>query len=169
MKAKVLTIVLLVAAVMATPAFARGNKDDTAPQAGPSARGWRGPDVSQTKTEATGTLSFEDWHPTLKTDKEEYALMVPGRYRSDIDVKEGDTIKVEGYLVENAAWCTDENEKGLLVTKAVVNGKEIVLDQTGWGPGAMGPRGRGGRPYGGMRGPGMMGGNWGPGPQGGWR
>ncbi len=159
MKAKVLTIVLLVAAVLATPTFARGTKDDTTPPAGPSARGWG----SQTKTEVTGKLSFDDWHPTLKTDKEEYALMVPGRYRNDIDVKEGDTIKVEGYLVENAPWCRDANEKGLLVTKAVVNGKEYTIDQRGFGPGAMGPGGRGGR----MRGPGMMGGNWGPGPRGG--
>jgi hypothetical protein len=169
MKAKVLTIVLLVAGALATPAFARGAKDDAAPPAGPAAPGWRAPGVSQTKTEVTGKLSFDDWHPTLKTDKEEYALMVPGRYRYDIDVKEGDTIKAEGYLVENAPWCADDNEKGLLVTKAVVNGKEYEIDQRGWGPGAMGPGGRG-RPYGygGMRGRGMMGGNWGPGPRG-WR
>lgn len=168
MKAKVLSVVLLVAAVSATTAFARGTKDDTTP--GPWARGWRGPDVSEKKTEVTGKLSLEDWHPVLKTDTEEYALMVPGRYRYDIDVKQGDTVKAEGYLVENAPWCRDENEKALLVTKAVVNGKEYQIDEGGWGPMAMGPGGRGmgqwyGRPYGGMmRGPGMMGRAWGPGP-----
>ena len=108
-------------------------------------------------------MASDFWHPTVKTDKEEYALMVPGRYRYEIDVKEGDTIKAEGYLLSNAGWSKDANQKGLLVTKAVVNGKEYDVDQRGWGPGAMGRGGRGGR--GGMRGPGMMGGNWGPGPR----
>ena len=59
------------------------------------------PEISDKKTELTGTLSFDDWHPVLKTDKEEIVLMIPGRYRYDIDVKEGDTIKVEGYLAED--------------------------------------------------------------------
>jgi len=162
MKAKVLFIVLLAAAVSATTVFARGSREDTrAP--------WnRGPEISEKKTEVTGKLSFDDWHPVLKTDKEEYVLMVPGRYRNDIDVKEGDTVQAEGYLVTGAPCCTDENEKALLVTKAVVNGKEYQIDERGWG--GMGPwRGgmmgqRYGRPYGGMRGPGMMGPNWGPGP-----
>ncbi len=168
MKAKVLTTVLLVAAVLATPAFARGTKDDSAPQAGPSGPGFRGPDASQTRTEVTGQLAFDAWHPTLKTATEEYVLMVPGRYRYDVDVKEGDTITARGYVVDNAPWCAADNQKqkGLIVTSAVVNGKEYTVDDRGWGPGLMGRRGGRGRPYGGMMGGGMMGGGWGPGPRG---
>ena len=178
MKAKVLSIVLLVAAVSATTAFARGTSDDAPPAAGPWARGWSAPEVSDKKTELTGKLAFEDWHPVLKTDKEEIVLMVPGHYRYDINVKEGDTIKVEGYMAEGAPWWGDKDQKALLVTKAVVNGKEYEIDRS-WGPMAMGPGGRGmmhppyGRPYGGMRGgrPGPQ--SWGPqgnyGPRGAWR
>ena len=175
MKAKVLSIVLLAAAVSATTAFARGTKDDAPPATGPWARNWDRPEISDKKTELTGTLSFEDWHAVLKTDKEEIVLMIPGRYRYDVDVKEGDTIKVEGYLAEDHPMWGDKDQKALLVTKAVVNGKEYEIDERGFGPMAMGPGGRGMMRRPGMRGgPGMMGQNWGPqqpgyGPRGAWR
>jgi hypothetical protein len=178
MNAKKIFVVLLVAAVSATAVFARGTSDNAPPAAGPGPRGWNGPDFSdQKKVELSGTLSLKDWHPVLKTDKEEIVLMVPGIYRSDIEVKEGDAVKAEGYLIEDHPRWGDNDQKALFVTKAVINGKEYEIDERGWGPMAMGPGGRGmmgrswGRPYGGMRGPGMMGQNWGPGygPRGAWR
>lgn len=180
MKAKVVSIVLLAVAVSAPAAFARGTKDDAPQATGPWARGWKGPEVSEKKTELSGTLSLKDWHPVLKTDKEEVVLMIPGHRRYDVDVKEGDSVKVEGYMVEGGPRRGDKDQKALLVTKAVVNGKEYEIDQRSWGPMAMGPGGPGmmrrphGRPYGGMRGgPGMMGQDWGPqpgyGPRGAWR
>ncbi len=171
MKAKVVSIVLLAVAVSAPAAFARGTKDDAPPATGPWARDWRGPEISDKKTELTGTLSLKDWHPVLKTDKEEVVLMVPGRYRYDIDVKEGDAIKVEGYLAEDHPWWGDKDQKALLVTKAVVNGKEYEIDDRAWGPMGMGFGGPGmmrrpyGRPYGGMRGGPQP--SWGP--RGAWR
>jgi hypothetical protein len=150
MKAKVLPIALLVAAVSATNLFANGT-NERAP--GP----WgRGPEAQQQKVEVTGQLSLKSWHPTIKSGGDEYTLMVPRRYTYNIDVKEGDTIKVEGFAFDEGPWCVTGTQKGLLVTKAVINGKEYVVDsRDSFGPMGAGPGGPGG--------PGMMrGGMMGP-------
>jgi hypothetical protein len=99
----------------------------------------------------TGRVSFKDYpHPEITSGAKTYELMVPAFSAQDLEVKAGDTITVEGVLMDGRM--TTGDEPILLVTKAVVNGKEYVLPAGYGGMGhGMGGMGRGGSgPRGGM-------------------
>ena len=107
------------------------------------------------KLEVTGELYFENRvHPELKSGDQEYELMVPRFYTFGVDLKEGQTITVEGYQVEGP-YCTmeeEEDEIHLWVSKAVIDGKEYDLDGMGFGKmGRPGPFMRGAHPMGSAR------------------
>jgi hypothetical protein len=159
MNAKRIIILLLIAGVAAAGAFASGNKEDKSEPARPD---WRrmprgdAPQLSEETITVTGQLYFENrMHPELKSGAEEYELLVPRFYAYDLDLKEGQTVTVEGYTVEGMPCYEDEEgeELHIWVTKAVIDGQEYDLEagpRWGMGPG-LGPRGGmmrpGRRPY----------------------
>lgn len=117
------------------------------------------------------------------TDGKEYELMYPRYLAEDVQVKDGQRVAVEGYLVPGPRWEVGEDENHLRVEKVTIDGKEYDLAASfgpgygprggAWGPGACwgygnsgygpqdgsyGPGARGPRSGGyGGRGPGMMG------------
>jgi hypothetical protein len=96
----------------------------------------------------TGTVKAGDgWRPELETSGGTYELMYPPFLDDGLDVKDGEEITVEGYLVPGPRWEENEEreEQHLHVTKAVIDGKEYVIEHPG--PRSGGPGGR--RDYGG--------------------
>ena len=160
MNAKKILVVLVLAGVAATGAFASGNREQPArPGVEP---GWRGPELSEETVTVTGQLYFTNRiHPELDSGGTEYELLVPRFYAYDLDLKDGQTMTVEGYTVEGAPCYGFEDEEGnyLWVTKATIDGKEYDLAAAGFRGGPMGPGwgsyGMGPR-AGGRRGWGMM-------------
>jgi hypothetical protein len=145
-------------------AFANGQKDSTVPAA-------------SEKVTLTGNVYLEgELHPLLKSGGKEYELMVPPYLVTQIDIKEGAEIKVEGYTVPGMGWRWQAEDADadieIMVTKATVNGKEYDLSEYA---GPMGGRGgmmdgRAAQGRGGMMGGrgGMMGGRGGMTPRGAW-
>lgn len=160
MNAKRIIIFLLIAGVAAAGVFASGNKEDESGVARPD---WRrmprgeAPDFSEETVTVTGELYFENrMHPELKSGSKEYELLAPRFYAYDLDLKDGQTVTVEGYTVEGMP-CYEEEEEGevhIWVTKAIIDGKEYDLEADGFRGGHMGSRrgmgmmGPGRRPYG---------------------
>lgn len=96
----------------------------------------------------TGIIKLEgEWHPELETADGTYELMYPPFLDEGLDVRNGEEITVEGYLVPGPRWEAEEEsgELHLHVTKAVIGGKEYVVEHPG--PRHGGPRG--GMAYGG--------------------
>jgi hypothetical protein len=76
--------------------------------------------------QVTGKLSFEDWPcPEITSKGKTYELMVPRYYSYDIKVEAGQTVTVEGYLVEKGR--RNDEKQYIKVTKAVIYGKEYEL------------------------------------------
>lgn len=160
MNAKKIIILLLIAGVAAAGVFASGNKEDKSDVARPD---WRrmprgeAPDFSEETVTVTGELYFENrMHPELKSGSKEYELLAPRFYAYDLDLKDGQTVTVEGYTVEGMPCCEEEEEGEvhIWVTKAIIDGKEYDLEADGFRGGHMGSRrgmgmmGPGRRPYG---------------------
>ncbi|TFG61724.1 MAG: hypothetical protein E4H36_09740 [Spirochaetales bacterium] len=134
------------------------------------------------KVTVTGQVYVDNkMHPELVSGKDTYELLVPRMYYYNIDVKEGQSITVEGYKTSGdfCPWGEEEDAEDvhILVSKATIDGKEYTVEpwggpRDGYGPGMMGGRGYGpgmmhgygmmsGRGYG----PGMMHGGPGYGPR----
>mgnify|MGYP006283930215 FL=1 len=83
----------------------------------------------------TGTVKLEgEWHPELETVDRTYELMYPPFLDDGLDVQDGEEITVEGYLVPGPRWEEAEEvgeELHLHVTKAVIDGKEYVVEHPG--------------------------------------
>lgn len=180
--AKKILISTLVMLALAGAAFAGGQKEpaqppaQTAPAAAPA---------TEEKLSLTGTLSLGDSrHPILKAGGKEYELLVPRYLTWNLDVKDGEQVSVEGYVVRGMPRRAqgDDGDIDLWVTKATIKGKEYDFSEDrgrmagarmgGRGPGcadcwAPGPRGgRGpGRNWGGKPGRGGMSPGWGRGIQ----
>jgi len=115
---------------------------------------------AQTKT-LDGTLTFVNKVPAIKTKDATYIIRMPGFFRTAYldGIKEGATMKLEGYDLGNVAG---QDNPYFLVTKASINGKTYDLGQFGagrmggfrGGAGCAGPQGG----FGGGPGYGMMGG-----------
>ncbi|MBA7472010.1 hypothetical protein ES707_07325 [subsurface metagenome] len=160
MNAKKVIILLLIAGVATAGVFASGNKEDKSDVARPDWRRMpRGetPDFSEETVTVTGELYFENrMHPELKSGSKEYELLAPRFYAYDLDLKDGQTVTVEGYTVEGMPCCEEEEEGEvhIWVTKAIIDGKEYDLEADGFRGGHMGSRrgmgmmGPGRRPYG---------------------
>lgn len=184
MTKKITMSALALLLALAGAAFANGQKEPPRAQAGngPAATRPLAPWASGDKLSLTGTLTLEgEWHPVLKSGGKEYELMVPRYLTWNLDVKEGEQISVEGYVVQGMHRRVqgDDNDielsgaEGafLLVTKATIKGKDYDLSQSrgpmmGMG-GTRGGPGRGGRGgnRGGGPGRGMMAPAWGCAPQ----
>ena len=87
------------------------------------------------------------------TDGKEYKLMYPRFLAEDVQVRDGQTVAVEGYLVPGPRWESIEDDTYLRVEKVTLNGKEYDLASTYgpqngcYGPGARGRGMRGGQGY----------------------
>jgi hypothetical protein len=141
-----LSALLLLAGMMV---FASGQREEVERPYGP-----RGSFTKGEKISVSGPVHFEDrHHPEIESGGVEYELLVPRSALLNIDIKEGQTVTVEGYKTEGMC-CEErgENEVHLWVTKANIDGKEYDLGEDlrgrpGW-------RGHGGMMRGG-RGPGF--------------
>ena len=134
---KTLIIAIALVALTAGFGFAKGaQENDVTEQAAP------GPGVfSGELVTVTGDLIFEDnGFPTIKSGGKEYELMYPYMLNYEIEVAEGTEITVEGFLVPGPRWDDGEDEEHLMVTKAVIDGKEYIIPH---GPMAGGPGARG--------------------------
>ena len=159
MKTRIIIAVLFVAMIGTLSAFATGQAEKAAPNYGPK---WRGPDQPRQESEkitATGQVYFKNlMHPELKSGDKEYELMVPRFAVDQVDLKEGQTITIEGYTFEDACYQEGEEDVHVMVTKATIDGKEYDLSDRPFGMfgGHRPGMGRPGNPWMG-RGPGMMG------------
>jgi hypothetical protein len=152
MAKKILMSALALTLVLASAAFAGGQKEPVPGAAAPAARP---PFAAGEKLTLTGTLSLTgEWHPVLKSGGKEYELMVPRHLTWNLDVKDGEQVTVEGYVVQGGPRAgKDDGDIDLFVTKAVIDGKEYDLSQyrgpmmggtrggRSWGPGMRGGRG----------------------------
>ena len=94
----------------------------------------------------TGTLELNaDDRPELVANDGVYELMYPYYLSDGIEVKDGDTITVEGILMPGPRF-EEGDENHLRVTKAIINGKEYDLNDAANGgrraPMSRGMRGR---------------------------
>jgi hypothetical protein len=142
MNARKIMLVLLIAGVAAAGAFASGDREEETETARPGWRRlprWEGPELSEQPITVTGQVYFEKrMHPELESGGEEYELLVPRFYVYELDLREGQTVTVQGYPVEEMPCCEDEEEAELhiWVTKAVIDGVEYELeDDRPKGPG----------------------------------
>lgn len=175
-------IPVLLGGVAATGAFASGQSEEPSRPYGRRGQGpgqeWPAPTFSEDTIKVTGELYFQNrMHPELESGGKDYELLVPRYYVYEADLKEGQTVTVEGYTVTGMPMFEGEDgdEVHLWVTKAIIDGKEYDLERYGRGPMWGGGPGYGhhmwggGRGWSGRRGPAPYGGGFGPcGPGGGY-
>ncbi|MCF7949595.1 MAG: hypothetical protein K9M94_13480 [Spirochaetia bacterium] len=173
-----ITVLMVSLAAAAMPLMAEGMQEQAEPvQPGTRPYGWsNNPAVNPQQLEQleiSGTVEFTAGHTRLhSSDGEVYELMYPMFLAEDLEVENGQTISVEGFLIPGTRWSSDEDEQYLRLEKVTVRGQEYDLGTGGyaWGQRHHGPGMMGGSAYG--RGPGMMGGygyDRGPGMMGGGR
>jgi hypothetical protein len=94
-----------------------------------------GPDAELISAEGTLVLQDQFW-PRLETPQGTYRLMAPRTLPAGVEVAQGDTIAVEGYLVPGPrmGW-QKSDEKYLAVTRAVIDGEEYLVNRP-FGPGS---------------------------------
>jgi len=145
-------VILLVLAGIAGMSFANGTSEQPSQTAPAQAYGRMGFGYGGAVTgeviKATGKLSLNALvYPVLKTaDGKSYNLMVPQGVGYSLQIKDGDTVSIEGFQITNPPTVTDDKAVFLHVTKATINGKEYDLTAL------MGPRGGYDRMGGGMMG-----------------
>ena len=152
MKRVVILAVLLLSGLGLTFVTAEGQQD---PDRDSRGMGWLNEEPSEEDLiTLTGELFYNNRiHPELISGSDEYELMVPHFYVYDLNLKDGQTVTVEGYKIDDALCpmesAEEEEETHIRVTKAVIDGKEYDLDDydtRGGMFGMMGQRGsRGGR------------------------
>lgn len=144
---------VLVMMVAATAAFASGapESDDWGPG------NFRG--TESTEVSLTGSYLEDESGVYLETAEGTYSLSAPGYRRYDINLESGDTIAVDGYLVEPCDECVRNADGHLMVERATIDGEVYELSRGPWmsqagrGPGQMGRAGRHpGRPMAGPQG-----------------
>jgi hypothetical protein len=106
----------------------------------------------------TGEIEFTADFPVIESGGEEYSLMYPRHAAEGVELENGQTITVKGYLMPDGWWGNDEGSAGqryLHVSTVVIDGTEYDIDRGpgmwggrrrhhhGWG--GYGPRGRGSR------------------------
>ena len=112
---RLLIITLVMGVIMTAGVFAKGTSETREMS-----------DYWETKT-ITGKVSFADLpFPEITSGGKTYELLVPPQAVYEIDVKPGDTITVEGILVDSH-MSADEDKTTLRVTKAIVDGEEYEV------------------------------------------
>lgn len=124
---KVTTISLLLALIVGAAAFTAGTQETTIP---PTPRGWTENDVLS----LSGTIRLtQGERPELIADGESYELMYPYFMTPPVEVEDGEKISVEGFLVPGPRWEWEDDEYHLMVTKAIIDGKEYDLNDSSIG------------------------------------
>lgn len=144
---KILIFTVLSGVLAGAAVFAAGGQEDDygyGPRYEDRWEGFNGEILTLTGTVKAG----DEWRPELETSDGTYELMYPPFLGDDLNVEEGDRITVEGYLVPGPRWGKGDEESEELylhVTKAVIGGKEYVVEHPGPRSGGRGGR----RAYGG--------------------
>lgn len=126
---KRLFILLALSMVIAGAVFATGQAETGPFPGAPRTQAYQPEMVS-----VTGTLSLQEGpRALLKTDKESYLLMYPFYLATDVEVKDGDKVTVEGYLLPSPRWNNQAELKAIRVTKANIGGKEYDLSREVYG------------------------------------
>jgi len=130
---KIIVFTVLLSVLAGAAVFAAGGQEDDygyGPRYEDRWEGYGGEIIT-----ITGTVKLEgERHPELEAADGTYELMYPPFLDDDLDVREGEAITVEGYLVPGPRWEDTEDESGemyLHVTKAVIGGKEYVVQHPG--------------------------------------
>ena len=115
MKQRAILITLVVVGLLgATQLFARGANETTQGS------------LPWDTVKLTGTVSFKELpYPELTSGGKVYELVVPRMYSANLAVKSGDTISIEGVLIQNNAPAGSPAAGKILVrvTKATIGGK----------------------------------------------
>ena len=102
----------------------------------------------------TGPLTLINGEmPSIDNQGTKYTIMAPWYDLQNLELENGMVVTVEGYEMPGPPMQWDDSEKSIMVTKAVINGKEFEVDHSAYGSGMMGGPGRGG-----FAGPGRNGG-----------
>lgn len=111
----IIFLLILGAAVV----FANGNKEDDVISG----------EVELEKTTITGNINFTGFNGDVQLIDGEttYYLIYPDYIDTDIDLDEGESVTVEGYLLPKMEEVEDINE--FVVTKAVIRGEEYDLEE----------------------------------------
>ncbi len=132
MKRVLITALILALGAGLVGGFAEGQSEDPITQFG---GGWRNDGrPALEEVSLTGQVYFQGLDfPVLKTADGEYDLMVPRFYTYDVEIKEGQTITVEGFLGPEKAPMgrfirPDDTEAHVMVSKAIIDGKEFEID-----------------------------------------
>jgi hypothetical protein len=131
MKRVLITALILTMGFGLVGAFAEGQTEDPSTEFG---RGWRDERPALEEVTLTGKVYFQGMDfPVLKTAEGEYDLMVPRYYTYDIEIEEGQTITVEGFLGPDEAPMgrfsrSEDGEPHVMVTKAIIGGEEFEID-----------------------------------------
>jgi len=87
----------------------------------------------------TGTLHLaEEEFPYIEQDGVKIALSAPAQNLEEINVTDGMTLTVEGFEAPGPSLRWVEVDKVLMVTKAMVNGEEIIIEHNADGSGFRG-------------------------------
>lgn len=90
----------------------------------------------------TGTYTENEGGAYLETSDGVYSLRAPGHRRQEIDLESGETIAVEGLLIDCSGECVRDADGHLMVERATIDGTVYELSR---GPVRM-PRHPGRRP-----------------------
>ena len=121
MKRMVLMIALVGMALGTGILAAEGVQEDASPFADPAY-------TAEERLEVEGTLRLTAGRPQLEApDGTVYELMYPYYLAEGLEISNGDTVMVEGYLVPGPRWQDDEDERHLRVETAEVNGRRYDL------------------------------------------
>jgi hypothetical protein len=97
----------------------------------------------------TGTVSQDvGRRPELVSGSDRYLLMYPLFLAESVELEQGETVTVEGYVSSGPRWGGSEETPYLRINKVSIRGKEYVIDNHGPGmmqgrrPGFQGAPGR---------------------------
>ena len=144
--------------------FAGGNQEQQQYMPGPYGQ-WQGSFSEELLTLKGSLVLEENSFPKINSNGELYSLMYPHALGFSLDLKSGDSLTVEGFEVPGPRWSAEGKEKFIMVSKAIIDGKEYIIPNgpmmgRGYGmgggycfnnsPRSFGPM-RGGRAYPGRR------------------
>lgn len=137
------TVMLLFVVLTVSAAFAGGKNEDQN----------KSEEYTQEVIQVEGPLAFgEEGEPYVEQDGVKYLIRIPFAGSGVPDVKEGDMISVEGYVMPMNRFWNRDTYRHLMVIRAEINGEEFEISEFGgrFGgmPGPMGPGGKDRNPRG---------------------
>ncbi len=112
--------------VAAAAIFANGVPEGVAPGRGDS---WAQEPVD---VSLAGTYVEDETGTYLETADGVYTLSAPGYRRQAVDLESGDSLAVEGLLVEPCAECSRDSDGHVMVQSATVDGKTYEVSRGPW-------------------------------------